>query len=166
MRIRLLAVALLLPFVAACARTESQGAGTAKDTSSMQQKQPTAAPSGAMAPGASTAMTVDLAAKGSSGITGTATLTPAGDSLTVKVHLTGIAQGKSYPTHIHHGSCAQEGAVAVPLNSVQGQADGTGTSTTTIPTSKVPTGPHFIQSHLPDGTPAACGDVTQTGGSM
>lgn len=110
----------------------------------------------------SAAQTVTMSSKGESGITGTATLSAAGgDSVQIQVSLKGIEAGKSYPTHVHHGSCEAEGGVAQPLNSVEGQSDGTGSSTTTVAHSLfMPDSSYFVQSHLPDGTPAACGDIT------
>lgn len=107
------------------------------------------------------AQTVTMSSKGESGITGTAMLSAAGtDSVQIKVSLKGVEAGKSYPTHVHHGSCADEGGVAQPLNSVQGTSDGTGSSTTTVAHSLfMPDSSYFVQSHLPDGTPAACGDI-------
>lgn len=145
----------LVPMVAlACQGREAQQGSEAGGQSAMQEQ----AASGQMA---SAAQSVDMASKNESGITGTATFTAAGsDSVQVQVSLKGVEGGKAYPTHIHHGSCAAEGGVAQPLNSVEGQSDGTGSGTTTVAHSVfMPDSSYFVQSHLPDGTPAACGDI-------
>lgn len=106
------------------------------------------------------ATTVPLASKNGSGITGTARLTPRGDSLAVQVNLSGLTEGASYAAHVHEGSCESGGGVAVGLNAVTGRADGTGSSTKRIAAATLQASQgYFVQAHLPDGTPAACGDV-------
>jgi hypothetical protein len=151
-KMHILALTLVPALAVACGGREGQPAAQAGQKAAAEQAAPKPAPG---------MMSITMASKGQSGITGTAMLTAAGsDSVQVNVSLKGVEQGKSYPTHVHHGTCAQEGAVAQPLTSVMGQADSTGTSTTTIANSVfVPDSSYFIQSHLPDGTPAACGDV-------
>ncbi|HKK09158.1 MAG TPA: hypothetical protein VKA44_09755 [Gemmatimonadota bacterium] len=150
---RILAWALVPMVAIAC-----QGKTAQQSSESGQGAMQAQASGGQMA---SAAQTVDMSSKNQSGITGTATFTAAGsDSVQVQVSLNGIEGGKSYPTHIHHGSCATEGSVAQPLTSVDGQSDGTGTSTTTVAHSMfMADSSYFVQSHLPDGTPAACGDI-------
>ncbi|HKK28705.1 MAG TPA: hypothetical protein VKB18_11525 [Gemmatimonadota bacterium] len=150
---RILAWALVPMVAIACQGREAQqsqgGEQAAQEQPAAGQMQETGA------------QTVTMSSKGESGITGTATLSAAGaDSVQIRVSLKGIDAGKAYPTHVHHGSCSTEGAVARPLNSVQGQSDGTGSSTTTVAHSLFePDSSYFVQSHLPDGTPAACGDI-------
>lgn len=144
---------------------------TSKEGQQSQGQQGMAEQSGQMSQQATGgAQTITLSPKGNSGISGTAEFSAAGsDSVQVKVSLKGIEQGKEYPTHIHHGSCAAEGPVAQPLTSVTGMADSTGTSTTTVAHSLfMPDSTYFVQSHLPDGTPAACGDIPAMahGGAM
>jgi hypothetical protein len=139
---------LLLP-VAALACTKP----AAKQEASM-------ATSGAMQMPTAASQTATLAAKNNSGITGTASLTANGDSTTVTVNLSGGKAGTAYPTHIHMGDCASPGAVVVPLTSVTVGADGSGSSTTVVPSAKLEgQAALLVQSHQPDGTPAACGDV-------
>ena len=113
----------------------------------------------AMAPGA-----VMLMAKNNSGITGSFTTQSVGDSTSFTVTLHGGAPGTSYPTHVHDGNCAAPGAMIQPLASVTVGPDSTGTSTSTVATSvltaaRKANGALLVQSHLPDGTPAACGEV-------
>jgi hypothetical protein len=144
---------------------------TSKEGQQSQSQQGMSEQSGQMSEQATGgAQSISLSPKNDSGITGTAEVSAAGsDSVQVKVSLKGIEQGKEYPTHIHHGSCATEGPVAQPLNSVTGMADSTGTSTTTVAHALfMPDSSYFVQSHLPDGTPAACGDIPAMadGGAM
>lgn len=111
-------------------------------------------------PAGQQATTVPLGPKTDTGITGTARITPRGDSLAVQVSLSGLTEGESYAAHVHEGSCESGGGVAVGLNAVTGQADGTGSSTATIAAATLESGQgYFVQAHLPDGTPAACGDM-------
>ena len=141
---------LLLP-VAALACTKPAGNQTASGATSDQMQMAQAAP-----------QTATLAAKNNSGITGTASLAANGDSTSVTVTLNGGKAGTAYPTHIHMGDCAAPGDVVAPLTSVTVGADGSGTSTTTVPSAKLEgQSALLVQSHLPDGTPAACGDVTK-----
>jgi hypothetical protein len=117
------------------------------------------------APGITTQMgadTVHMSAKNNSGITGTVLVEAKGDSTTLVVTLDGAKSGSSYPTHIHRGACTEPGSVVVPLTSVTVGANGTGTSRTTVATktledARKAAGSILVQSHQPDGTPAACG---------
>lgn len=139
---------LLLPVVAvACTKP------AAKEAASM-------AASGAAAAAASE--TATMAAKDNSGITGTASLAVSGDSTTVTVTLQGGKAGTTYPTHIHMGDCGNPGGVVVPLTSVTVGADGSGSSTTMVPNAKLEgQAALLVQSHQPDGTPAACGNLVK-----
>jgi hypothetical protein len=138
---------LLLPIVAvACAKPAAKQAASAA-SGEMQAPAPE---------------TATMAAKNNSGITGTASLAASGDSTTVTVTLQGGKAGTTYPTHIHAGDCAAPGAVVAPLTSVTVGADGSGTSTTMVPSAKLEgEAAVLVQSHQPDGTPAACGDVAK-----
>lgn len=105
------------------------------------------------------AVDLSLSPKNQSGVSGRARLHQHGDSLHVSLRLTGLDPGASYPAHVHHGTCQTGGGVAVGLNAVSGR-DSTGTSSTTFLASTVsPDSAYFLQAHLPEGTPAACGDV-------
>jgi hypothetical protein len=142
---------LLLP-VAALACTKPAGDQTASGATSDQMQMAQA----------SAPQTATLAAKNNSGITGTASLAATGDSTTVTVTLNGGKAGTAYPTHLHMGDCSAPGDVVAPLTSVTVGTDGSGTSTTVVPSAKLAgQAALLVQSHLPDGTPAACGDVTK-----
>lgn len=103
--------------------------------------------------------TVTLASKNESGVTGTATATHTGDSVTVDVEVNGVSAQGELPAHIHQGTCDAPGPVLVPLTSLQ-VTGGTGRSSTTLAADQVPTDQStFVQVHDPDGQPIACGDV-------
>lgn len=102
---------------------------------------------------------VTLAPGNQSGVRGKAVIGRRGDSLRVRLMLQGLTPGASYPAHVHEGTCAAGGSVATPLGPVAAR-ESTGVNATAVPASAVaPDGAYFLQAHLPDGTPAACGDV-------
>lgn len=105
----------------------------------------------------------------------------------ITVNISGAAAG-TYPAHVHRGTCESGGGVATALTSITVEGAGSMASSTTVVTpdqlaaadpseaeqqaetegmveaglredEKREHGPLFIQVHLPDGTPAACGDV-------
>lgn len=107
---------------------------------------------------------IALDPKNESGVTGTATATHDGDSVTVDVQVTGVSAEGELPTHIHEGTCAEPGSVLVPLTSVE-VTGGSGSSMTTIATDQLPTDQStFVQVHDPQGQPIACGDIQHEGG--
>lgn len=116
-------------------------------------------------PGAADSVQVTLEPKNQSGIEGTATIRHMADTVHVTLSLTGLTSGNSYPAHIHQGTCQEGGGVAAGLTAVEA-ADGSGSSETRVPASELSMdASHFVQAHLPDGTPAACADLPSTGGS-
>lgn len=137
------------------ARASGQAAG--------QMEEDTAARAG----GTGQAVDVTLAPKNETGIDGEARLHHHGDSVHVSLRLAGLESGASYPAHIHRGSCQEGGGVAAGLTSVSAVDTTTGTSETTIAAGQLSMDEsYFLQAHLPDGTPAACGDVpAHDGGS-
>jgi hypothetical protein len=158
MRIRMRSTALVwfLPALGllACRGKQQNEENAMANTSAggMEQQQAMASPA------------VMLAAKNNSGLTGSFTTQATGDSTTITVTLHNGTPGTSYPTHVHSGTCANPGAVVQPLSSVMVGPDSTGTASTTMATSVLtqgrgPNGSLLVQSHLPDGTPAACGEI-------
>jgi hypothetical protein len=116
------------------------------------------------APAPPAPVTVDLASKPGSKVTGKATATHGTDSVTVVLDASGLEAGKSYAAHIHTGECAKGGPVAVPLATIVAGTDGTGTSTTVVALSKLSVDkPAFVQIHAPNKKPAACGDMPAHG---
>jgi hypothetical protein len=102
-----------------------------------------------------------------SGVTGSATLTggAAGTALEVTID-SGLAEGE-HASHIHTGTCAAQGPVETPLQSVQADASGAGTAST--PEAEVVTtlevlqdGNHYIAVHdleASGGAVVSCGDI-------
>ena len=130
------------------------------------------------------AATLQLAALNNSGITGTASVSHTADSVTVTVNVRGLTEGETYAAHIHRGSCEQQGPVVAPLSSIEAEAGGSGSATTTLALDQLTSGEgeamgegeaaqegegmqegqaheanYYVQVHSPDGTPAACGAV-------
>ena len=94
---------------------------------------------------AADSLTVNLSPVGSSGISGTATLTANGDNTDVVVNLTGSPSGASEPIHIHTGQCgATLGGVKYPLKNVEG---GTSTTTVNATLASLETGGFAINAH-------------------
>lgn len=113
------------------------------------------------AQGAMKEVSVTLSPKNQSGIQGTAVIGRRADSVQVRLMLSGLSAGTRYPAHVHEGTCEAGGGVATALTEVAAE-DTTATSATTFPASVVsPDSAYFLQAHLPDGTPAACGDVPE-----
>lgn len=132
--------------------------GMEQDTASMQQDTAAATTGQAMGEAGNT---VSLAARNESGVTGTATVRAAGDFLEIEVNFQGLTEGESYPVHLHEGSCSAGGGVAAPIGEVTGGTDGTGSASTSIARADLSVdATYFVQGHLPDGTPAVCGDAT------
>ena len=104
---------------------------------------------------------LQLEPKNESGITGEAyTEAAPGDSAVVVLELEGLEEGTEYPAHVHSGRCETGGGVAAALNPVTGDAEGAGTSRTTVATAQFSdTLDYYVQAHLPDGTPASCANV-------
>ena len=148
---RLWALALLAP-LAACGGDEAPAPAME-----------TAPPPATEAPPPPTEMmhaTVVLDEVNSSGVSGEAMAMHSDDAVVVILDLDGLTDEGEYAAHIHIGSCAEGGPVAVSLNPVLGLADGTGTSTTTLEADELAEGdPHFIMVHGEGGTPIVCGDL-------
>jgi len=103
---------------------------------------------------------IELSAVNESGVQGEAIAMHTDDTVIVLIEVSGLPEEGEYAAHIHTGSCESGGPVAIALNPVLGEADGTGTSTTTFDADDLPTdAPQFIQVHGAGGTPIACGDI-------
>jgi hypothetical protein len=108
--------------------------------------------------------TIRLDEVNQSGITGEATATHTRDEVSIVLALTGLTANQTYDAHVHRGRCEEGGPVAVPLESVTGQQDGGGTSTTVVQAAELPPEvPIFIQVHGEGGAPVACGNVAGHG---
>lgn len=100
--------------------------------------------------------------------TGMAQLTLSGKTLTVKLTISGLEPNSMHPAHIHSGMCESEGPVVYPLQTVQADASGNASVTTTINNvASIPGSGWYVNVHhsmaLSTQTgfdPVACGNVT------
>jgi Cu/Zn superoxide dismutase len=104
--------------------------------------------------------TVELEPVEDSGVSGQATASHTETEVTVVLEVEGLPGAGEYAAHIHSGTCAEGGPVAVPLSAVVAGDDGDGTSTTALDAEDMDhDGSHFFQIHSADGPPVACGDL-------
>ncbi len=138
------------------------GGGNQAATQGSSAAQPAAQPSASQA---STGKQIPLVPLNDSGVNGSVTLTPQGDSLVVAVNVTGLPDGAgAYPSHIHEGTCANPGTVVQPLNSVQADSTGVGHATTTVAASVLAQGQqHLVMVHRKDGSMASCAELPASG---
>lgn len=117
-------------------------------------------------------ITVELSPKAESGVRARARLVHDEDHVRVGIAARGIEVGDEYPAHIHRGTCEEGGGVVADVGPVTRSAeDGdVGQATATVPVEELKQAKEeseaehpsfFLQIHLPDGTPAACGDVVK-----
>ncbi len=107
-----------------------------------------------------------LAGRGGEGAIGAAKLVLSGNTLTVTVAIAGLAPGSKHDAHIHSGSCAKQGPVVYPLETITADADGRANVVTTIHGVKTISNDWYV--HVHNGTdltsqmgyqPIACGNV-------
>jgi hypothetical protein len=109
--------------------------------------------------GASDAVTVELAEQNDSGQSGTATLTPDGDSTRVVIEL-GNGSSEPQPAHVHPGSCAD--LDPQPAHGLANVVDGSSETTVAAPLSELTAGDFAINVHKSAAevqTYVACGDL-------
>lgn len=93
------------------------------------------------------------------------------NSLTVKVFLYRLAPKSTHIAHIHSGSCENQGSVLYPLNPIQADSVGFGTSTTVVDNvSSIPDTGWYVNVHRASSTddlknqtgfdPVACVDIS------
>jgi hypothetical protein len=83
---------------------------------------------------------VELGPEHDSGVSGIASFEDASDGVVVKLRMRGLPEPDTlYLAHVHHGTCAEEGEehehaeeIEYPLNQVESDSEGQGTSTTTL----------------------------------
>jgi len=96
----------------------------------------------------------------SPGGAGEAVLWVSDDVWVILLEATGLEVDQLHPAHIHIGSCADGGPVAVVLNPVLGLGDASGSSMTTLEPGELRAGdPHFVLLQSEGGVPVACGDL-------
>lgn len=158
---RTLAATLFLPFaVLACGEQGQQQAMSDQEAASEME-----AGTDTAAEAAADRNQIALQPKNDSGITGTARWQLQGDSVSFTLSLEGLTEGDEYPAHVHRGTCSAGGGVAAALSPVTGGSGGTGQSTATVARADFESGQsHYVQAHLPDGTPASCGNLPSDAG--
>ena len=108
---------------------------------------------------------VRLTPRFGSPLIGEAMLAPSGERTEVVLRLMGAPGSGTHASHIHRGSCEQQGEVVAPVGDVVVDASGTGSTSATLdlPLATVMNGQHYIQAHesvSPDpGQPIACGNI-------
>lgn len=114
-------------------------------------------PAAGAAGGAMGNSTVQLAAVGNSGVSGSAMLGTEGTGTKVTLDLTGFKSAGSSAAHVHQGTCESPGEVVAPLTAVQVDDSGNGSSITTlqIPMETVMNGQHIVAAHEIGGNPGA-----------
>ncbi|MEJ2677860.1 MAG: hypothetical protein P8174_02155 [Gemmatimonadota bacterium] len=138
------------------------GKGNQAATQNSNAAQPAAQPaaSAAATTTAATGRQFRLLPLNESGVNGSVTLTPQGDSMEVAVNATGLPDGAgAYPSHIHVGTCDSPGAVVQPLNDVQADSTGEGHATTTVAMSVFKGQQHLVMVHRKDGSMASCATI-------
>ena len=98
---------------------------------------------------------------------GMAQLTLSGKTLTVRLTVSGLEPNSSHEAHIHSGSCASQGPVVYPLQTVTADASGHANVTTTIKNvTSIPSSGWYVHLHRSTALstqtgfdPIACGDV-------
>lgn len=110
-------------------------------------------------------------ASGKHGPFGKAQVTLSGTTLTVNLWMGGLTPGSKHEAHIHVGSCAKQGPVAYPLNTVAADSSGRAHVVTTIQGVTAIPGDWYVHVHSSTNLttqagyqPIACGNVyTRTG---
>ena len=104
--------------------------------------------------------------RGGEAAAGAAKLVLNGTTLTVTVAIAGLAPGSKHDAHIHSGSCAKQGPVVYPLETITADANGRANVVTTIHGVKAISNDWYV--HIHNGTdlttqagyqPIACGNV-------
>lgn len=96
---------------------------------------------------------IQLESENNSGITGTATLIPAGSDTRIQLTLMppagGSATGRSHVAHIHTGNCSAPGPIVAPLGTISatGETYPTLTHTVNIPMATLMDGQHIVAAH-------------------
>ncbi len=106
------------------------------------------------------AVTVDLAEQSESGQSGTATLEPAGEGMTMVTIDLENPGADPQPAHIHSGTCAELGDVVYPLTNVEG---GSSESEVAASIEDLQAGEFAINVHQSEadiGTYTACGEIS------
>jgi hypothetical protein len=100
------------------------------------------------------------------GVSGTAEVAPGGGRFELTIRLKGLPPNSNHIAHIHLGTCANNGAIDLPLQPLAADGAGKATSTTTLNKDYViPAAGWYANVHQgPDlqgdnARPMACGDL-------
>lgn len=93
--------------------------------------------------------------------------------LKVKIALVGLAPSSTHPSHIHTGSCSNQGGVIYPLQPLVADAHGVASATTMVSVPKgIPASGWYVNVHNGPGLspsdqflPIVCGDVSNSSAS-
>jgi hypothetical protein len=113
-------------------------------------------------PSAISTRTVKIAAVGSSGVSGTATLSDLGDGRTMVAITVADNYNRDMPTAITRGTCPRFGATdESKVSHLNDTRDGTGTTVIPRPLTELLADPYEIRLYTAgdDLSPAACGDI-------
>ena len=107
-------------------------------------------------------LVAELVSQGDATASGTADISVNGEGILVSIAMEGLSAG-AHPNHVHHGTCADQGEIHVPLDNIVADDSGDGTQTTgsaELPLSHFETG-HYVAVHEAedDFTVVACGEV-------
>ena len=142
-------IAQLTTFEATAADAASVGDGSGFDVQA------------AVNEGPNTPLTAAISAVDDSGVSGSATLRASGDGTAIQVTVAGLTEG-DHANHVHHGSCAEQGAIHVPLSDLSAGADGDASGDTVWPDNGLDhfAGGHYVAVHeLVTFAVIGCGDV-------
>lgn len=108
-------------------------------------------------------LTAKLVPESGSKVTGTARVTTAGASFTIRLEATGLKPATTHVAHIHAGACGTNGPIVFPLENLVANGSGDAVSTTWIRHPyQVPASGWSVQIHQgptmsgTGGTPIAC----------
>ena len=126
-----------------------------------------AATTASTSPSQNPASAFTMGSMNASGVTGTGQVTKGAGSFTVSIQIHGLKPSSSHISHVHIGTCANQGNVAYALIQVIADASGNATATTKVPEYfSMPALGWYVNVHAgPDFTEAeyapsvSCGDL-------
>jgi hypothetical protein len=145
------AVGLVTLVIAACGGEVDTTVDTAAGTA--------AQPPAAAAP--STPAEVNLAAINNSGVSGTARLEHAGDSVRISLTMSGLQSGTQYRGHLHRGTCGTDRGRAASMESFTVSTGTNGQTVASFPRSMFDATEreYFIEVHGANDVVIACGNL-------
>ena len=153
-----LVLTMIVPVaLAACSDHSVFGARTVAHTSPVAAASPTPVTSSPIV------LTTKLTPESGSKVTGTATVTTAGASFTIRLDATGLRAATTHPAHIHAGTCGSNGPIVFPLENMVANGAGDAVASTWIHHPyQVPASGWYVEIHqVPPSsgageTPIAC----------